>query len=263
MRNLFANIAGVIDARRDSIYSVLNWIVLVLSLALVIYLSVNILSSVDFMHDRAYMLFQLWVCIVFLSVFFIELILSRHKWRYLWRRWLFFFLSVPYAYIIDALGIRLSADMLYVVHFIPLARGVLSGAMVVGYVSANRITGIFFSYLVVLLAFVYFGSLIFWAREQGINPEVPDYGAAVWWACSEVTTVGCTIFPVTVAGQIIAAVLAIMGMIMFPLFTVYITDQARSMMQKSLAAKNRAAAVLTAKTEKEPGRKASANRPGT
>ena len=38
------------------------------------------------------------------------------------------------------------------------------------------------------------------------------------------TTVGCEISPVTVAGKIIAVILPMCGMVIFPLFTVYLTD---------------------------------------
>ena len=38
------------------------------------------------------------------------------------------------------------------------------------------------------------------------------------------TTVGCDISPVTIAGKIVAVVLPMFGMIIFPLFTVYLTD---------------------------------------
>lgn len=40
----------------------------------------------------------------------------------------------------------------------------------------------------------------------------------------DVTTIGSNIYPVTVVGKIIAVILAAMGMMMFPLFTVYITS---------------------------------------
>ncbi|MCM1482861.1 MAG: ion transporter [Muribaculaceae bacterium] len=245
MKYLTRNITDWIDRHRPHIYTVLNWIVLVLSLALVIYLSVNILSDVDFMKNTTYMRFQLMVCMVFMAVFFIEFALSRHKWHYLCHRWLFFFLSVPYVYILGALQVPLSPEVIYFIHFVPLARGVLAGSMVVGYVSSNRITGIFFSYIVVMLAFVYFGSLIFWVREQGLNPELPDYGAALWWACSQATTVGCTIYPVSAAGKIIAAVLAVLGTTMFPLFTVYITNVVQGFVSK----RSTASSTVSAKND--------------
>lgn len=212
---------------RHKIFDILNWMVILLSLALVVYLSASILHQSDFLADRHYMTFQLAVCISLMCIFLVELALSRHRWRFLARHFLFFLVAIPYLNIIDALHITLSSDAIYFVRFIPLARGIFAGCMVVGYVSRNRITGIFFSYITVLLAFIYFGSLIFLAREQGVNPQVQNFGNALWWACSTVTTTGCSTFPVTPAGKITGAVLAVMGMIVFPLFTVYITSAVR------------------------------------
>ncbi len=212
---------------QKEIYAILNWMVIILSVALVTWLSVSILHQADFLRDKAYMRFQLFVCITFMLIFIIELAMDTRKLHYFWRHLVFFLLAIPYLNIINALNINLSSDTIYFVRFIPLARGVWAGCMVVGYVSRNRITGIFFSYISVLIAFIYFGSLIFLAREQGINPQVQNFWNALWWACSTVTTTGCSIFPVTAAGKITGAILAIMGMIMFPLFTVYITSAVR------------------------------------
>ncbi len=38
------------------------------------------------------------------------------------------------------------------------------------------------------------------------------------------STVGCYINPMTMAGKIVAVVLPVSGMIIFPLFTVYLTN---------------------------------------
>ncbi|WP_301345050.1 potassium channel family protein, partial [uncultured Muribaculum sp.] len=70
----------------------------------------------------------------------------------------------------------------------------------------------------------YFASLIFLEKEQPVNNMVPNYGAALWWACMDATTIGSNIYPVTVVGKILAVILAGMGMMMFPLFTVYVTN---------------------------------------
>ncbi len=53
---------------------------------------------------------------------------------------------------------------------------------------------------------------------------MPNYGAALWWALMDATTIGSYIYPVTVTGKILAVILAALGMMMFPLFTVYITN---------------------------------------
>lgn len=222
-----------VDKYSRAIHRVLNMVILLLSVGLIVYLSVDALHGINFLTDHGYMTFQLWVCIFFIADFFIELYMSHHRWRYIKHRFLFLLLSIPYLNIINHYGVTISPDALYLARFVPLARGALAMSIVVGYISTNRLTNIFASYTVMLIAIVYFGSLIFFEREQGINPDVTTYIQALWWACSDVTTTGCTIFPVTIAGKIVAAVLAVMGMIMFPLFTVVITSAVRNRISSS------------------------------
>lgn len=215
------------ETHQHIVHTALNWIILALSVALIAYLSVDALRGVEFLFDPGYMKFQLLVCIAFIADFFIELYMAPRKWDYIKRRWFFLLLSIPYLNIVSELGLAIGKDALYFVRFIPLARGALALAIVVGYVSTNRLTNIFASYTVVLIAIVYFGSLTFYERELFVNPQVKSYLSALWWACSTATTTGCSIYPVTVAGKVTAAVLAIMGMVMFPLFTVAITSAVR------------------------------------
>ena len=80
------------------------------------------------------------------------------------------------------------------------------------------------SYIVIIIMLVYFCSLIFYQCEQTVNPQVDTYWTALWWAAMNMSTVGCYINPMTVEGRVIAVVLPIAGMIIFPLFTVYLTD---------------------------------------
>ena len=75
-----------------------------------------------------------------------------------------------------------------------------------------------------LLATVYFSSLAFYVMEHGPNPLVKGYGDALWWAFMDVTTVGSNIIAVTPTGRVLSVLLAALGMMMFPIFTVYITN---------------------------------------
>ena len=84
-----------------------------------------------------------------------------------------------------------------------------------------------------LFATVYFSSLIFYVLELGVNTGVHNYGDALWWAFMDVTTVGSNIEAVTTTGRILSVVLAALGMMMFPIFTVYVT----SIVQKANAQK--------------------------
>ena len=198
--------------------------VLVLSVLLIVFISVDTFENVNFLDNHAYMTFQLWVCVFFILDFFVELIFAKRKWHFIWHRFIFLLLSIPYLNIITSCDITLSADALYFVRFIPLARGALAIWVVIGYVSSNAVTSLFMSYRAIMLLVVYFCSLIFFQREHPVNPQVGTYWDALWWAAMNMSTVGCYINPMTMAGKIVAVVLPVSGMIIFPLFTVYLTN---------------------------------------
>ena len=61
---------------------------------------------------------------------------------------------------------------------------------------------------------------------------VNNFGDATWWAFMNVTTVGSNIYAVTTVGKILSVCLAAMGMMMFPIFTVYITDRIQEINKK-------------------------------
>ena len=122
--------------------------------------------------------------------------------------------------------------MTYFLRFIPLVRSGWALAIVVGWLTSNRASGLFVSYLTMLLAMVYFSSLIFFVIEQKVNPEVKDYNDALWWAFMDVTTVGSNIIAITPTGRILSVLLAALGMMMFPIFTVYVTSLVQSANKK-------------------------------
>jgi len=209
---------------RSRILSVTNFVVLVLSVILIVWISVDTFEKTDFLRNHHYMTFQFWVCMVFIADFVIEMWCSADRMRTLRRRFFFLLLSIPYLNIISIAQIHLSAEALYFVRFIPLMRGALAMSIVTGYLSKNAVSSLFLSYITIVILVAYYCSLIFFQSEYGINPQVHDYSDALWWTAMNLTTVGCDITPVTLSGKIIAVVLPIVGMIMFPLFTVYLTD---------------------------------------
>ena len=214
----------VSERERHLISTCLYIIVLLLSLGLIVYISIDTFEGVNFLENSSYMTFQFWVCVVFIIDFFVELWMAPNKGRYFRRRWLFLLLSIPYLNILQLFHVQFTSQELYFVRFIPLARGALALAIVIGYMTSNRLSSLFKSYLVIVIMIIYFSSLIFLNCEHPVNDMVPNYGAALWWACMDATTIGSDIYPVTVIGKILGVVLAALGMLMFPLFTVYITN---------------------------------------
>lgn len=166
---------------------------------------------------------QLWICIWFLFDFVLEFFLAKHKGRYLRTHFIFLLVAIPYQNIIAYYGWTFSPEITYLLRFIPLLRG-YALAIVVGWLTYNKASSLFVSYLTMLLATVYFSSLAFFVLEHKVNPLVHSYGDALWWAFMDVTTVGSNIIAVTVTGRVLSVLLAALGMMMFPIFTVYITN---------------------------------------
>ena len=203
--------------RKKGVYGVLHIIILLLSLFLVISISIDTFKNIPFYTQTSYKKIQLWICLFFLFDFVLEFFLSKDKLRYLRTH----FITSP--------------ELSYFLRFVPLVRGGYALAIVVGWLSYNKASGLFVSYLTMLLATVYFSSLIFFVLEHKVNPLVANYGDALWWAFMDVTTVGSNISAITVTGRVLSVVLAALGMMMFPIFTVYVT----SLVQKSNEEKKR------------------------
>lgn len=160
----------------------------------------------------------------FLFVFFLEMYLAQNRWEFFITHFLFLLVSIPYLNIIDYYNLTFSQETNYIIRFVPMIRSGYALAIVIGWLTYNRAYSLFITYLTMLIATVYFSSMIFYVLEQGVNPMVTSYSEALWWACMDVTTVGSNIYAMTPFGKIMSVALAGMGMMMFPIFTVYITN---------------------------------------
>ena len=209
---------------RKGIYGILHFLILCLSLFLIISISIDTFHNIPFLNQGSYLRIQFWICMFFLFDFLLEFFLAPDKWRYLSSHFIFLLVSIPYLNIIDYYHITFSPEISYFLRFIPLLRGGYALAIVVGWLSGSKASGLFTSYITMLMATVYFASLIFFVLEHKVNPMVTDYWSALWWAFMDVTTVGSNIYAVTPTGKILSVVLAALGMMMFPIFTVYVTS---------------------------------------
>lgn len=201
----------------------MQFIVIAMSVLLIVFISYDTFQGQNFMQNRLYMKYQFWMCLFFVADYFIEMAFAENRWRYAWRRLPFLIISIPYLNLLPLLHLQ-AAEHLYLIRYIPLTRAALAISIIFSYFSKNAVTSFFMSYIVILLMIVYFGSLIFFQYEHGVNKQVTDYWMALWWAAMNVTTVGCYINPMTIEGRIVAIILPITGTIIFPLFTVYLTD---------------------------------------
>lgn len=210
--------------RNRGIFMILHIIILIFSAWLIIMISVDTFKGVEFYIQPRFEKWQFWICIVFMADFFIEFFLWKNKWQYLSTHIIFLFVAIPYQYLFYHYGWHVSKEMSYLIRYIPLIRGGYAMAIVVDWLTSNKTTGLFLTYLITLFSTVYFASLTFFLFEHGVNPLVRDYKDALWWAAMDVTTVGSNIVAVTGVGRVLSVLLAALGMMMFPIFTVYVTN---------------------------------------
>lgn len=210
--------------KKNGLYAILHLIILALSIFLVVCISMDTFKNEAFYKVPQFMEIQLWICVVFLADFFIEFFISPDKKHYLATHFIFFLVSIPYNSIISHYGWTFSPMVTYCLRYIPLIRGGYAMSIVVSWFTYNKATGLFISYLATLLFTVYFSSLAFFLFEKDVNPLVKDYSDAIWWAAMDATTVGSNIIAVTPVGRVLSVLLAAVGMMMFPIFTVYITN---------------------------------------
>lgn len=177
-----------------------------------------------FSDDPLSMEIQFWVCIFFLFDIAIEFILSQNKKRYFFTYLLMFLACIPYLSILPYTNFHLDNEAIFCLRFLPLIRSTYALAIVIGWFTYSRTSTVFLTYMAVMFTAIYLSSLIFFVFEVNVNPGVKTYGDAVWWATMEAVTVGCNIEAVTLVGKILSVVVAILGMLILPMFTVYVTN---------------------------------------
>ncbi|MEG2340355.1 MAG: two pore domain potassium channel family protein [Odoribacter sp.] len=173
--------------------------------------------------ERFILHFHLIICLIFLLDFLIRWHYSHYSWCFLRHNFLFLLVSIPYLNIVHAVLSIVTHPLWIFLRLIPLIRGMYAVTIIFSWITRNRVTGLFATYLTFLFTAIYFCSIMFYFVEHGTNPAVTSYWTAFDWALMNVTTVGSNIFGVTKIGQSLAVILAAIGMIFFPIFTVYVT----------------------------------------
>lgn len=220
------------DTNNKPLEHILNVLVLLASLAIIIVLSIELLSVTPILSERFILHFHLAICSVFLADFFVRWYYSGGRLGFLGRNLIFLLVCIPYLNIVHSLVPTVSHTAWIALRLIPLARGIYGVTIIVRWMTRSRITNLFATYLTILLVTVYFSSVLFFFLEHGVNPLVKDYWDSLTWALMNVTTVGSNIFGVTRFGQSLAVTLAASGMIFFPIFTAYVTTKFQSKRDK-------------------------------
>lgn len=208
--------------------------------ALAIFASMLLLLSLslDIVHRKSYTLspmveeLQLVVCMIFIIDYIVQTMMSRNPKRYFWRNIVLLLVSLPYLNLMEWGGADLSKGVYIFLKCLPMVRGAVGIYMLIKYITPSRVSAIMWSYIVLIVLVTYISSLVFYAYEEVVNHAVKGFGTALWWAGLNVTTVGAPLFAVTPIGKILTVLLPGLGMVLFPLLTVYVTHLVQRSVQK-------------------------------
>lgn len=204
--------------------TILHLLVLAASVLMIVWITRDTINNISFLSAPDFMRIQLWVCILFLVDIAVEWCLSDNKVKYLTVNLFFILISIPWVNLFDYFHIGLSPLMAYIMRFVPMIRAGYVLALISGVLTANKALSMMAVYIIWVITSVYFAGLVFFVEEHYINPLVDSFWSALWWASLSITTVGCEIEPVTATGKALAIFLSGEGLMLFPVFTVYVTQ---------------------------------------
>lgn len=214
--------------KKEGIQLALHMSAFILSLLLVISISIDAFRGIAFYDDANYLDMQFWICVLMIVLFVLEVINAERPWHYLRRNILFLLLIIPYLTLFSWMGVELTEETAFIFRFIPLIRGYIAFTVITYWLMKDLSAGLLITYLVVLFSFIYYCSLIFYVLEGEVNPLVHNFWDCLWFSCMTATTVGTNITAVTTVGRVISVALAAAGMLLLPVFTVYLTDLIRT-----------------------------------
>ncbi|MBQ5752695.1 MAG: two pore domain potassium channel family protein [Alistipes sp.] len=212
------------DERLGVVVNMLNTISLIASVMLLGAISLEVRHGDHLAFSVWYKRLQFGVCMVFFLTAAIRLSVAEIRRRYLWRDIIFVIGSVPYINILEWTGIILPREAMRIIAFTPILISIMATTVIIEWLIDGRTRRLMAAYVLTVLLFTYISALVFYDYEIGVNPALHSFGDALWWAWMNVTTVGAPIFPVTAIGKVVCVSLPVVGMMFFPIFTVYVSN---------------------------------------
>ena len=204
--------------------NVLNTISLAASVMLLIGISFEVTQGERDSFSQWYRSLQLTVCSIFFATAVFRLTVAQYRRQHWLRDLIFALASIPYIDILHWSGTEVAHKTLRLLAFAPIVISIMATIVILEWLVEGRKKRLMAAYILTVTMATYISALIFYDCEIGINSRLHSFGDALWWATMNVTTVGAEIFPVTATGKVICVALPVIGMMFFPIFTVYISD---------------------------------------
>ena len=207
-----------------TITNTMNTVSLIASIALLIGISLEVTGGIKSGFSSWYRTLQLIVCCIFFVTALFRLIVPEYRALHGIRDAIFAIASIPYIDILEWSGAGLPHSSIRILAFAPVLISIMATTVILEWMVEGAKKRLMGAYILTVTMFTYISALAFYDCEYNINSHLSSFGDALWWAAMNVTTVGAEIFPVTSIGKIICVLLPVVGMMFFPIFTVYVSD---------------------------------------
>lgn len=206
------------------IANLFNTISLAASIVLLVGISFEVTGGEKSGFADWYRTLQLIVCSIFFATALFRLMIAQYRHKHWLRDLLFAVASIPYMDILEWSGANLEHSSVRILAFAPVLISIMATVVILEWLIEGKKRRLMAAYVLTVTMFTYISALLFYDCEMGVNSHLKTFGDALWWAWMNVTTVGAAIFPVTTVGKIVCVVLPVVGMMFFPIFTVYVSD---------------------------------------
>ncbi len=208
---------------KEKYEKLMEMLLLLASILLIVGVTIEIVSGDRSHFSEWFLALQLIVCLMFTINFLVGFCSSSNRSRYMRHNILFLLLSIPYLNIITWLLPHLDQTTFLIAGAIPVIRSLLAISIILRWtIRDNSAKSLFFAYILAVCLFTHLAALILYYVEYGLNPDIHNFGDAIWWAWMGLSTAGSQIIPTTTICRILGAILPIMGMMILPIFTGYI-----------------------------------------
>lgn len=159
------------------------------------------------------------ICVFFLAEFIFSFVKAKSKLRFMKWGWIDLLSSIPVYHFLSA------GPIFAIVRILRIFRAYRSIRILVKYVFKDKIKGTFHSAALFAVVCIIFSSIAILQVEKAANSNIKSAEDALWWSLVTITTVGYgDLYPVTSLGRLIGAVLIIVGVALFGIFTGYVAS---------------------------------------